>query len=269
MKKIQYFLVALLSVSSHYMQSAAFYRSPKKIIASGIALGAAGLGGQYGLDEYTTHIQYQQTQQTFRDLGIRHINHVESRYPSIIPTTQKYHRVIDQIIKNQEEGMIHHGLYTAAELAKIRKQVQRADLGLRKDLKLAYINENKGHGVIATKEVPVNSVVGIYAGEVCHCSQVQDPTYTFTSLHVYEAGTIYGRTKLVGLEMQIDAKHAGNITRFINAPGAQEDPNCFVVNMLDENKNPQVVYVANRSIKPGEELTIDYGPRYVWKNDRE
>jgi hypothetical protein len=255
--------------SFQLIQGSYFFGGPRKLVTAAITLGSVGVGGNYGVDYYQTERQYQQTQQIFKQLGVRHINHLESKDPHIIPINQKYHRAICQVIANQEDGLIRHGFYTADQLSKIKKQVQRDDLGLRKDLKLRYINENKGHGVFATKQVPVDSVVGIYAGEICHNSQIADSTYAFTSLHVYEDGMIYGATKLVGLEMQVDAKKAGNITRFINAPSTQSQANCFALNVQDKNNNPQVVFVTTRSVKPGEELTIDYGPTYSWKDRQE
>lgn len=59
-------------------------------------------------------------------------------------------------------------------------------------------------------------------------------------------------------EYVIDANHGGNSARWINYSC---DPNCEAVLLEDEDEptKSQVFIEAIRAIKPGEELTYDYG----------
>ena len=84
---------------------------------------------------------------------------------------------------------------------------------------------------------------------------------THEAVDADESGAVEsGHTFLFTLndEWVIDANYEGNAARWINHSC---DPNCEAVLLEDEDdsRNSQVFIEAIRAIKPGEELTYDYG----------
>jgi len=62
----------------------------------------------------------------------------------------------------------------------------------------------------------------------------------------------------------LDGYPFGNVSRYINHD--LDDPNLFTVNVLSEHHDREQVRIclfASRDIRPGEELSYDYGPGYV------
>ncbi|MBP6870319.1 SET domain-containing protein-lysine N-methyltransferase [Candidatus Babeliales bacterium] len=260
MKKIQSFLLVLSVFNLELLLASSRYNFAKKIVAATAAIGSAGLGFQ-ALEEYQIDTEYQKTQDKFKVLGVRYMNEVTSKDSSIIALTQKHSQEIGSIIEGTEKRAIRSGLYQAAALSKIKYEfLNSKDLGLRKDLRLAWINNEKEYGVVATRNIPAHTPIGIYAGQLRHTSEIEDHNYAFDSLYIYPQG----QNRVVIGELQVDAKSSGNITRFINGSYVDEQPNCAVHCIIDRNENPQLVYVTTQVIKPGEELTIDYGSKYPW-----
>ncbi len=110
-----------------------------------------------------------------------------------------------------------------------------------------------GQGVFAVQDIAEGEVIIEYTGQVISWQEAQErhphdpkqPNHTFY-FHVDE-------------DRVIDAKVGGNFARWINHSCA---PNCQAV--LEENaegkpKLDRVMIEALRDIKPGEELTYDYG----------
>ena len=109
-----------------------------------------------------------------------------------------------------------------------------------------------GKGVFVLRSIAAGETVIEYLGEVISWDEAQrrhphdpaQPNHTFY-FHVDE-------------DRVIDAAHGGNAARWINHSCA---PNCEAVMEEDEEQpcNSRVFIEAIRAIRPGEELTYDYG----------
>ena len=265
--KILYFCLATnleYAYAGEYRRAASSWQY-KNMVQPIVASGVARTIIPHGIAYYQTDAVHERAQKTFKRLGITYSNEVTCQDSSTLALTRQYHEQIMSTIEPNQKTV-----FAAIGLTKDRFGVmtdnfsKSQDLGLRKDLELKYINPNKGHGVFAVKFMQPDTIIGIYAGEAIHDSRVEDHTYTFNSLHLFE-----DKRGIVINESHVDALKAGNITRFINAPGCTDTANCYVLSMLDKDKNPQLVFVTTRPIQAGQELTIDYGPKYVWKHRRE
>jgi uncharacterized protein len=109
-----------------------------------------------------------------------------------------------------------------------------------------------GNGVFATAAIPAGEEIIEYVGALLTHAQA-DRQYAGTS--------DTGHTFLFTLNDKylIDANVGGNVARWINHSCS---PNCkaWVVDAPDgKKKNERVVIESIRAIKPGEELTYDYG----------
>jgi len=264
MKKILLILLCLQAeiglASSHR------YGLLKKVVAGAVTLGTSGYG-LYEVQEYKRNqVELERTQETFRSLGVRYMNDVEPRDQfarKSIALTQDLYQEIGSFIEESDVSNIKNGLINLDHLVKVKKTFLASDdLGLRKDLKVVHINDQKGYGVIATHDIPAHTSIGVYAGELCHHLDIDNHDYAFDSLYAYRRldGGVVIR------ELQVDARYAGNITRFINGSDSTQQANCMVYIIMDRNKKPQNVFATNRLVKAGEELTIDYGPKYEWKS---
>ena len=120
----------------------------------------------------------------------------------------------------------------------------------------------KGWGVVTLKEIQQGTFIGEYCGEYIddyEAEQREDDSYLWTQQYRpysdYDGATI-------------DAKHYGNITRFINHCCT---PNLFTVEVLTQSrqagKNLVIGFFALRHIKAGEELTINYSYQAVCNAD--
>lgn len=108
-----------------------------------------------------------------------------------------------------------------------------------------------GNGVFAIADIPEGAEIIEYAGKRLTHARAD---------HKYGGTSITGHTFLFTLndDYVIDGNQDGNDARWINHSC---DPNCEAI--LDENeadpKRSRVFIEAIRAIKPGEELTYDYG----------
>lgn len=246
-------------MNMEYITCSSVRNFTKTLTASTLLFGAT-----IGYFEYKDNLEVNRTKKTMSSLGLEYMNAVRSKDPSILPLTKKYHQEIQGIIKNAERSMMEKKIYTQ-QLEKIETDFLKShDLGLRKDLELIHTGTEKGYGVLATHSIPVDNLIGIYAGDIRHTSEIENHDYAFDCLCLDSPSP----EVIVLGEMQIDATKSGNITRFINAPSPGHKGNCTALNLLDREQIPQVVFVTNCDIKSGEELTIDYGSKYPWKNKR-
>ncbi|KAK7697495.1 Histone-lysine N-methyltransferase ehmt1 [Diaporthe eres] len=100
-----------------------------------------------------------------------------------------------------------------------------------------------GKGVFANQTIPSESIIGEYLGR----------------LHPPKSLPVHDRYVFVIPEIgEVTANQFGNLTRFVNH---HCDPNVTArVGMY--GKRQVVLYVANREIKAGEQLFVDYGSVY-------
>lgn len=109
-----------------------------------------------------------------------------------------------------------------------------------------------GNGVFATAPIKKGEEIIEYKGTLMTHGEADV---------MYGDGGETGHTFLFTLndDYLIDANRKGNTARWINHSC---DPNCQALVLEDEDGNPRkdkVVIEAIRNIKPGEELTYDYG----------
>jgi SET domain-containing protein len=108
-----------------------------------------------------------------------------------------------------------------------------------------------GSGVFAKERIPPLSMVGEYVGLVRkrEPKKDRDNPYVFRyMIGPHEASYV------------IDAQNKGNFTRFINH---SYEPNLISKWAIFEGIG-RIVFCARRTIWPGEQLTVDYGP-YYWR----
>merc|ERR1712062_486771 len=107
------------------------------------------------------------------------------------------------------------------------------------------------YGLFAIKKLKPGSLILDYIGLVCTESEVSD---TSDYVLAFQDG------------LSIDAEKMGNEARFINDfRGIGERPNCKFDTREDKGKVCMSVYVLNRAIWPGQELSVSYGKGF-WKH---
>lgn len=112
-----------------------------------------------------------------------------------------------------------------------------------------------GWGVRTTVEIAEGSYVLTYTGEIITAAEKKRRS----SLYVFAPNE--DQTKEEGC-LFIDALNKGNLSRFVNHSC---DPNIRVVKVFTDfadERLPKIVFFANRTIQPGEELSINYGEAY-------
>ena len=116
-------------------------------------------------------------------------------------------------------------------------------------LEIKKVNPLVGLGVYATKIIPELGFIGEYTGVVRKRQRRKD------TLNDYVFGYVIGPHETPWV---IDAEEKGNFTRFINH---SYEPNLTSRWIISEGVG-HIIFFANRTIMPGEQLTYDYGPNY-------
>lgn len=122
-------------------------------------------------------------------------------------------------------------------------------------VELRYINPKMGFGVYCREKIKADEIIGVYTG--IKTNQRPD-SLNFSFKPAQDS-----------LNMHVDAKFHGNITRFINhAPGHEvtASSDTLAANILGAiyyfNGISLIVFVTKREIIPGEQLLVDYGNAY-------
>jgi uncharacterized protein len=137
-------------------------------------------------------------------------------------------------------------------------QLYRQELleGKTAPIYIKWINQNIGYGAFAAEDIARGQFIGEYTGVVRQIYR-DHPDHNTYCLHY--------PTKLWSLKhFAVDAMHEGNLIRFINH---SELPNLQPLFLLDRRLFHQV-FVANRAIVKGEQLTYNYGENY-WVNRKQ
>uniref|UniRef100_A0AC34F497 SET domain-containing protein n=1 Tax=Panagrolaimus sp. ES5 TaxID=591445 RepID=A0AC34F497_9BILA len=117
---------------------------------------------------------------------------------------------------------------------------------------LQYGNSAHGFGVFADEKIAKNTIVALYAGEVCEIMnhiKLADSDYTYRI-----------ESKVSKKEIEIDGTHRSNIARFFNHSC---NPNMKTKTAyLGKHRMPYPVFIAIKTIRKHEEFLIDYGDRY-------
>lgn len=120
------------------------------------------------------------------------------------------------------------------------------------------INDRIGYGVFAQQPIAPGAVVGEYTGNILQHSQVYGRSLDDTR-YVMELGPFgVDIVSDIRYDLYIDAKSAGNFTRFINH---SYQPN-LTEKLVFAKGLWHILLVANASIATGTQLSIDYGHLY-------
>ncbi|KAL1741504.1 hypothetical protein HDZ31DRAFT_66863 [Schizophyllum fasciatum] len=113
-----------------------------------------------------------------------------------------------------------------------------------------------GIGVFAAEKIHAGELICEYVGELIY----DETTRSRELLAIHRrCNYLFGLNPLLG----IDAAHAGNESRFINH--REHDNVAAYIKLV--NGEPRIGLYANRTIKPGAELFIDYGKDFFKEND--
>ena len=119
------------------------------------------------------------------------------------------------------------------------------------------------YGLYATRDWKVGEMVGEYTGQVRFSKDCSQSSSRYI-LHFGKMGAAAGSSGLqqAADQLVIDAEKYGNETRFINHfSGIHSSPNVRFKLKEKDGHNAMVVEVV-RQVKGGQELLIDYGPRF-------
>ena len=122
--------------------------------------------------------------------------------------------------------------------------------GLIAPVKIMRVNERVGFGVFANARLKKGEMVGEYTGEVKKGDSSSKSAYIFAFM-------IYGNFMA---NYVLDAEKAGNEMRFVNH---SQTPNLDFKYVFSQGQW-HIIFVANRDVKVGEQLFINYGSSY-WK----
>ncbi len=117
-----------------------------------------------------------------------------------------------------------------------------------------WISSEVGYGLFATHSIVKGGFIGEYVGQV-------EKTHPFShSQNDYLAE--YSCARGISSPYVVNAERFGNATRWINH---SETPN-LAVRTAYVAPLVHLIFIAERSIVAGEQLTFDYGPDY-WEKD--
>ncbi|XP_067941457.1 histone-lysine N-methyltransferase EHMT2-like isoform X2 [Watersipora subatra] len=124
--------------------------------------------------------------------------------------------------------------------------------GITSQLEL-FKTRHRGWGVKARHEIAKGTFVCEYVGELITDSEADERA---DDSYLFDLDSKDGDTYC------IDAKHYGNISRFINH---RCEPNLTPVNVFIDHQDvrfPRICFFANTDIDPGTELGFDYGEKF-------
>ncbi len=122
---------------------------------------------------------------------------------------------------------------------------------------LKWINDKVGYGCFADEDIPPNTLIGEYTGEI----QLKEEANQSNQVWNWNYPS-HGKFSEQYLQsMSLSAFKIGNEIRFINHSDA---PNCKSVFVFTDGAWC-VIYVANKLIKKNEEILVSYGKAYWYK----
>ncbi|PIE04527.1 MAG: SET domain-containing protein-lysine N-methyltransferase [Spirochaetales bacterium] len=130
------------------------------------------------------------------------------------------------------------------------------------ELEVRTIGGLLGRGLFSLNAVPAGNLVGEYTGIVQPARKgraLKDGGFSSD----YSWG--FPKVSFPGRALEIDARLAGGPLRFVNHG---INPNTEVEHFVSDGRW-RIVFTAVKSIQPGDELTVDYGPAYWCGGSRE
>lgn len=129
-------------------------------------------------------------------------------------------------------------------------------IGYEAPVYLKYVNDQVGYGVYADALLKENAIIGEYTGHVIDQDTVLRMSIPQTSFIMMIPACYAGYNWPESL--YIDARRAGNCTRFINHSA---HPNVYS-KLFYDGVLWHVVLLASKNIGPHKQLFIDYGDGY-------
>ncbi|ETV97693.1 hypothetical protein H310_09578 [Aphanomyces invadans] len=112
-----------------------------------------------------------------------------------------------------------------------------------------FKQDRTGWSVRCTEDIPASAFIGEYVGQLVRTATMDRTSRYIVSIREEAEDTVW-RTN-------VDARHVGNFTRFINhscSPNARWDTYRSPMTFC-----PRIHVLSLREIKAGEEITVDYG----------
>lgn len=157
-----------------------------------------------------------------------------------------------ETVCNNRPWLIAHTFYGQNAKALGKKFDLEISAGYVCDCVIKWRSDEIGYGLYAGVDLLPGVYIGEYTGEVRHVNRLK-PELNGYCFH-YPTRFFSWRYTV------IDSQKWGNETRFINH---SDKPNLELAWAL-KNDLMHLIFIANRFIEKGEELTIDYGPDY-WR----
>jgi SET domain-containing protein len=122
---------------------------------------------------------------------------------------------------------------------------------------IVRVNERVGNGMVSGQYIAPGTIIGEYGGAIVKVSSSESMDNTYFAP--------YSTDEVPGSEMfVIDAKKAGNPTRFINH--SDDNSNAIWVTVFD-GKKFRLIVVATKAIPDGKQILLKYRLSY-WLNPR-
>lgn len=158
---------------------------------------------------------------------------------------------------NQCPFKYHHGLSETKYERLGREYEEEINHGVTANLRIQWIDNTIGFGVFADENLEEGSFIGEYTGIVRKLSRFKEEETTYCVHYPTSFFSLHNRI--------IDSYQGGNILRFVNH---SDIPNLYSENIVI-NKVIHVIFLTNQRIEKGTQLTIDYGPDYWKKRQKE
>ena len=184
----------------------------------------------------------------------RHLKNINNSYRSLRPYIDG-HCSYDEGLKSGDLRYVSK----KSLLDKILAQCQAGKIHLPRVV-IVRVNELVGYGLVAAQYIEPGTIIGEYSGEIVKVSPIAgneriDNTYFAP----------YSTNEVPGSEMfVIDAKKAGNPTRFINH--SDDNSNAVWVPLFDGEKF-RLMVTATKAILEGKQILLKYRLSY-WLNPR-
>ena len=119
-------------------------------------------------------------------------------------------------------------------------------------------NPQKGYGVYASVDIPAETILGLYGGELVDAATASDGQYAWEApaMTMMDPITRIKRKHVMVLE----ASRIGGLLRFVNDLGERHHNVDATWVPIDNRWN--LFYFARKNITAGDELSIAYGARY-------
>lgn len=160
----------------------------------------------------------------------------------------------EEKLKNRTKADLNNPDIYKSNEDRYGKQVQDGYLA---DIYVKFINDTMGYGVFANSPIKSGELIGEYTGVIRNSSNSKDGAWSWSY-----PNEIYKKDLHIPI-ISVDGKYAGNGLRFVNH---SDTPNTTMYRIF-LNGYVRTLYIANRDIAKGEQITISYGAAY-WSGSR-